>query len=543
MTTITDLFDRIESCYDAIPRVGGARVEDSGRLCCLRPRGPVGRTTPGPGSVHDAVTPRRRRRRSSRASASSASPEAIEWVRRRDPGAAAGRPGARPAGPARPAHGARPGRPAPPRQRTATAVAARSRAAGLRRRPGDQLGRGPRRLRRRRHRASARPARPSGTPRSSRSTPALLERVAAGTRRRATGPRPWLAPKPRASWPAAPLQAALGAAEIVGVATLPSARRRGLGAAVSALLARQALDTGHDLVFLAAADEDVARVYARIGFRRIGTACILELRAPTAPPRRDRGGHDQRPLRSLRADSRGGARSSGAGPGGWRAGRSVGSRSGGRQAGQRRGVPGGARARGPALGLQEQAQPAGRLATRATRGRRTSVYSSRASGRVWPGSESRTASAASPRPRRPGRRPGSGSAWPRGRRRRAARSRRRPTGKPNRPRQRTQLLAGLLDQVAGLGRVQQLGDRRAASRRTSAAAGPAGSAATRGAGRPGRGGRPVDAAPGRAARVAALAERRRAGTAARRRASPRPPAPSSGSFGARNHGMTARQAV
>jgi ribosomal protein S18 acetylase RimI-like enzyme len=72
------------------------------------------------------------------------------------------------------------------------------------------------------------------------------------------------------------LQGADRAAEIVGVATLPSARRRGLGAAVSARLARYALDTGHDLVFLSAANEDVARIYERVGFRRVGTACIAE---------------------------------------------------------------------------------------------------------------------------------------------------------------------------------------------------------------------------------------------------------------------------
>jgi ribosomal protein S18 acetylase RimI-like enzyme len=70
------------------------------------------------------------------------------------------------------------------------------------------------------------------------------------------------------------LQRANGAAEIVGVATLPGARRRGHGAAVSAALARHALDQGDDLVFLSAASEDVARVYARIGFHRVGTACI-----------------------------------------------------------------------------------------------------------------------------------------------------------------------------------------------------------------------------------------------------------------------------
>jgi GNAT superfamily N-acetyltransferase len=72
------------------------------------------------------------------------------------------------------------------------------------------------------------------------------------------------------------LQGAANAAEIVGVATLPSARRRGLGAAISAFLARHARSTGHDLVFLSASDADVGRVYARVGFRRVGTACIAE---------------------------------------------------------------------------------------------------------------------------------------------------------------------------------------------------------------------------------------------------------------------------
>lgn len=63
-------------------------------------------------------------------------------------------------------------------------------------------------------------------------------------------------------------------AEIAGVATLPVARRRGFGAAVTAALARHALDSGVDLVFLSAGSDDIARVYTRVGFRRIGTACI-----------------------------------------------------------------------------------------------------------------------------------------------------------------------------------------------------------------------------------------------------------------------------
>ena len=64
-----------------------------------------------------------------------------------------------------------------------------------------------------------------------------------------------------------------GASEIVGVATLPTFRRRGLGAAVTGALVADALGRGVDTVFLSADDDDVARVYTRVGFRRVGTAC------------------------------------------------------------------------------------------------------------------------------------------------------------------------------------------------------------------------------------------------------------------------------
>jgi predicted GNAT family acetyltransferase len=64
--------------------------------------------------------------------------------------------------------------------------------------------------------------------------------------------------------------------EVVGVGTLPIARRRGLGAAVTAALARHAYDNGARIVFLSAGSEEIARVYASVGFRRIGTACIAE---------------------------------------------------------------------------------------------------------------------------------------------------------------------------------------------------------------------------------------------------------------------------
>jgi ribosomal protein S18 acetylase RimI-like enzyme len=65
-------------------------------------------------------------------------------------------------------------------------------------------------------------------------------------------------------------------AEIAGVATLPSARRRGYASQLTATLARHALQNDVNLVFLSAGDDDVARLYSKVGFRRIGTACIAE---------------------------------------------------------------------------------------------------------------------------------------------------------------------------------------------------------------------------------------------------------------------------
>jgi ribosomal protein S18 acetylase RimI-like enzyme len=58
--------------------------------------------------------------------------------------------------------------------------------------------------------------------------------------------------------------------EVVGVATLPVWRRRGLGAAVTALLVQDAGRRGGETVFLSAGDDAVARVYERLGFRRVG---------------------------------------------------------------------------------------------------------------------------------------------------------------------------------------------------------------------------------------------------------------------------------
>jgi ribosomal protein S18 acetylase RimI-like enzyme len=64
--------------------------------------------------------------------------------------------------------------------------------------------------------------------------------------------------------------------EVVGVATLPPWRRRGLGAAVTAFLVEDAGRRGAETVFLSAGDDAVARVYERLGFRRVGVHSAAE---------------------------------------------------------------------------------------------------------------------------------------------------------------------------------------------------------------------------------------------------------------------------
>ncbi|MGK5732650.1 GNAT family N-acetyltransferase [Streptomyces sp. URMC 124] len=71
--------------------------------------------------------------------------------------------------------------------------------------------------------------------------------------------------------------------ELVGIGTLPALRRQGLGLAVTAALVADARSRGAETVFLSAGDDDVARVYARAGFRRAATALIAEPAEPKAP--------------------------------------------------------------------------------------------------------------------------------------------------------------------------------------------------------------------------------------------------------------------
>ena len=62
--------------------------------------------------------------------------------------------------------------------------------------------------------------------------------------------------------------------EITGVAVLPAFRGHGLAAALSHVLASDALALGASTVFCSAQNDVVARIYRKIGFRRFATACI-----------------------------------------------------------------------------------------------------------------------------------------------------------------------------------------------------------------------------------------------------------------------------
>lgn len=77
---------------------------------------------------------------------------------------------------------------------------------------------------------------------------------------------------------AAGLHTPLGATtEVAGVGTAPAWRRRGLAGAVTSALVGDALAQGCGCIFLSAADEGVARIYGRLGFTRVGTACDTQL--------------------------------------------------------------------------------------------------------------------------------------------------------------------------------------------------------------------------------------------------------------------------
>ncbi|MFI1487703.1 GNAT family N-acetyltransferase [Streptomyces sp. NPDC020747] len=66
-----------------------------------------------------------------------------------------------------------------------------------------------------------------------------------------------------------------GTTEIGGIGTLPVARRQGLAAAVTAGLVSHARDHGVSTVFLAYAEDGVARIYSRLGFRPADSTLLI----------------------------------------------------------------------------------------------------------------------------------------------------------------------------------------------------------------------------------------------------------------------------
>ncbi|MFI1398892.1 GNAT family N-acetyltransferase [Streptomyces sp. NPDC020681] len=68
-----------------------------------------------------------------------------------------------------------------------------------------------------------------------------------------------------------------GLTELCGLAVAASHRRRGIGAALSAYLTAAAFDRGCRVVWLEPGDADVERIYAGIGYRRVGDKADMTL--------------------------------------------------------------------------------------------------------------------------------------------------------------------------------------------------------------------------------------------------------------------------
>lgn len=64
------------------------------------------------------------------------------------------------------------------------------------------------------------------------------------------------------------LEPIAGVLELVGIGVVEAFRRRGIGGAITAELARLAFENGVDVAFLTPGDEGTARVYERAGFAR-----------------------------------------------------------------------------------------------------------------------------------------------------------------------------------------------------------------------------------------------------------------------------------
>lgn len=70
----------------------------------------------------------------------------------------------------------------------------------------------------------------------------------------------------------------LGVAEVAGIAVLPAYRRRGIAGAVTALLTRAGGAAGITTPFLTPGSDEAGRVYARVGYRKVGEMLHTSLR-------------------------------------------------------------------------------------------------------------------------------------------------------------------------------------------------------------------------------------------------------------------------
>ncbi|CAM5515207.1 hypothetical protein SMICM304S_08207 [Streptomyces microflavus] len=71
-----------------------------------------------------------------------------------------------------------------------------------------------------------------------------------------------------------------GLSELAGLAVAAPFRRRGVGAALTAWLTERALNQGCRTVWLEPGDPDVERIYAGVGYRRIGEKLNISLEPP-----------------------------------------------------------------------------------------------------------------------------------------------------------------------------------------------------------------------------------------------------------------------
>ncbi|MFF4266036.1 GNAT family N-acetyltransferase [Streptomyces virginiae] len=264
---IDSTLSELERYYDTVPRVGGARAEDFGPLTLFVQEGTgwpyyARPTLDGPEATRADVERVWERQRELKV------PEAFEWVAETSPSlraaveAAGLRVHAHPLMVLDPAAEALPPHPEvrlldadDPLLTAAVTVPALAFAA-----PGTAVGEaGPAEL----AAAMTQPAAEEGRARVS-------GKLAAGTTALAAAVRDGVVLCAGQYNPVGDV------VEVVGVGTLPSARRQGLALGVTAALVALARERGARTVFLSAGDEDVARVYARIGFRRVATALIAE---------------------------------------------------------------------------------------------------------------------------------------------------------------------------------------------------------------------------------------------------------------------------